>query len=92
MQPTNTATAQKVGKRRTIDKLIGSRAVKARADVAGFHKLSPLKLTSIDVAAIMLDVTPKTVYGLIKRGELATVRVGRTTKLRVGDIRVKLGA
>lgn len=51
----------------------------------------PPVLTVPEVAEF-LRVTPKTVYGLVKRGELPSFRVGRTLRCRREDVQQFIAA
>lgn len=46
---------------------------------------APRVLTVTEVADV-LRVTPKTVYALIKRGELPSFRIGRAVRCREDDV------
>lgn len=45
-----------------------------------------LQLLSVDDAAAILSVSPKTVRRMIDRGELTTCRVGRLVRIRRSDL------
>ncbi len=64
-----------------------NRAEKLVRDQANFSNYPDEKLVSIDVAAWVLDRHRATVWAMIARAELAAVRIGGNTKIRVGELR-----
>lgn len=47
---------------------------------------------TVPEVAEYLRVTPKTVYALLKRGELPSFRVGRVVRCRRGDVEAFMSA
>lgn len=60
--------------------------------VQHFHTLSPAVLVTIPEAMDVAKRSRSSLYRHVKAGELTLVKVGRSSRVRVGELRQLIGA